>query len=179
MIPFIHGELPRWRKKARKPPEDKFDFIVSKLANIVEKKYVAPGYVSSLTDFFAVPKGSDDIRLVYNVTSCGLNQVTWAPNFWLPYPKSAIRSLSYNFYSADMDLGEMFLNTPLHSSMQEYSGIDLGPYREALKLNTKSSSWYQWTRTWMGARSSPYFAVRYYYLVEDFVRGIDWIKIIP
>ena len=40
--------------------------------------------VSNLTDYFTVPKGEDNVRVVYNGTSSGLNKVLWAPNFWLP-----------------------------------------------------------------------------------------------
>jgi hypothetical protein len=60
----------------------------------------------------------DILRLVYNGRSCGLNNVTWAPNFWLPTAWSAIRLLDFNYYSVDLDLGEMFLNVPLHHILQ-------------------------------------------------------------
>jgi hypothetical protein len=56
-------------------------------------------------DFFEVNKGSD-ICLVYNGTSCGLNNALWAPNFWLPTPSPAagIR-LGYGYYMVDINLG--------------------------------------------------------------------------
>jgi hypothetical protein len=68
-----------------------------------------PGRVESFIQFFDVPK-ADGIRLVYNGRSCGLNKTTWAPNFWLPNTRTALRVLDFNCYSVDMDLGEMFLN---------------------------------------------------------------------
>jgi hypothetical protein len=40
--------------------------------------------VSSLTSFFAVPKGTAGIRVVYDATRSGLNDAIWAPNFFLP-----------------------------------------------------------------------------------------------
>jgi hypothetical protein len=95
MVPFIQGELPRFRQKARVPSTiAKQKQVADKLKTIIKRKYIAPGFVTSLTDVFAVPKGAD-IRLVYNGTSCGLNQATWAPNFWLTYPQSALRLLDF------------------------------------------------------------------------------------
>ena len=74
-------------------------------------------------DFFEVDKDSD-IRLVYNGTSCGLNDALWAPNFWLPTPATAARTLSYGYYMVDINLGEMFLNFPLHKALQRFSGVE-------------------------------------------------------
>lgn len=171
MPPFIAGQLPHWKRASKVPSKDKFDLVLEKVSNIVARGYVVPGYVTSLTEFFDVPKGDDDIRLVYNGSSCGLNDALWAPNFWLPTPRSAIRLLDFSTYSVDLDLGEMFLNFPLHESIQEYSGIDLGPFKKELGLSPGESSWYRWARNWMGSKSSPYSSVRFYYLAEEFVRG--------
>jgi hypothetical protein len=170
MMPYISGELPNTRRPARKPPKAKYDLVADKLRTIVDRQYVRPGLVKCLTDYFDVPKG-EDIRLVYNGTSCGLNQAVWAPNFWLPYPKSAIRALDFGYYSADMDLAEMFLNFPLHTSIQAYSGVDLTPFKPCLGIEPTKSGWYRWTRNWMGARPSLFFSVRFYYLAEEFCRG--------
>jgi hypothetical protein len=38
----------------------------------------------NLLHYFAVPKGEADIRVVFNGTSCGLNDALWSPNFYLP-----------------------------------------------------------------------------------------------
>ena len=40
--------------------------------------------VASLMSFFYVPKGKDDIRMVYDGTKCGLNGAVWVPSFFLP-----------------------------------------------------------------------------------------------
>jgi hypothetical protein len=55
-------------------------------------------------DFFAVEKDSD---MVYIGTSCGLNDMIWAPKFWLPTPATAARLLGYGYYMVDIDLGEI------------------------------------------------------------------------
>jgi hypothetical protein len=66
-------------------------------------------FVKSLIDSFPVDK-DDDIKMVYNGTSSGLNNALHAPNFWLPIPASAARVLGVGYFMVDMDLGEMFLN---------------------------------------------------------------------
>lgn len=172
MLPFITTELPLNTKKARSLGKDvNINQITDKLATILKRGYIQEGNVKSLIDIFAVPKGVD-IRLVYNGSSCGLNKATWAPNFWLRFPRTALRVLDYNYYSVDVDLGEMFLNFPLHESIRAYSGIDLSSYQEKLGIgNGKRSVWYRWTRNWMGARMSPYSSVQFCSLAEEFCRG--------
>jgi hypothetical protein len=75
-----------------------------------------------------------------------------------------------------MDLCEMFLNFPLHCSLQQYSGIDITPYKKDLGILTEGVCWLHWSRTWMGSRPSPYNAVLFYYLEEEFIWGnsSDW-----
>jgi hypothetical protein len=134
-------------------------------------------FIKSLIDYFEVPK-DDNICLVYNGTSCGLNECLWAPNFWLPTPGSAARVLGYGYYMVDIDLGEMFLNFPLPSVLQQFSGINVAPFRQEVNEETglptfgpQQKPWAHWNRCWMGLKSSPYMSVRYYYLAEEFARG--------
>jgi hypothetical protein len=68
----------------------------------------------------------------------------------------------------------MFLNFPLHNSLQNFSGVDFTHYAADLKepcLDPEGKSWVHWTRCWMGLKPSPYMAVRFYYLAEEFARG--------
>ena len=60
------------------------------LAKVLWIGYVRAGEVSSLTNYFCVPKG-EDIRMVYNGTSSGLNGALWDPNFVLPTVASMLR----------------------------------------------------------------------------------------
>jgi hypothetical protein len=139
--------------------------------------------VSSLIQFFDVPKAGDT-SLVYNGTGCGLNDTLWFPNFWISTAKSALRVLDYNYFSADLDLGEMFLNFPLHNLLQPYSGVDLSQYRHLVAdiqspiVPDNRPCYFRWNRTWMGAKPSPFVAVLYYYLVEEFVRGYREVNFI-
>jgi hypothetical protein len=85
----------------------------------------------SYINYFEVPK-TDDIRVVYNGTSCGLNPTMWAPKFWLPTPKSAAGVINYDYCGVDLDIGEMFLNFPLPILFHCFSGIDLSPLKDPL-----------------------------------------------
>ncbi len=58
--------------------------IRAKLEIPVAHRYIVKGSVSSLTSYFAVPKGDTDIRLVYDASKSGLNSSLWVPSFSLP-----------------------------------------------------------------------------------------------
>jgi hypothetical protein len=119
--------------------------------------------------------------MVYNGTSCGLNSSLWAPNFWLPNANSALRLLDHHYYSVDLDLGEMFLNFPAHPSFARVSGVNLTFFRnepallktapEVGSVKKQDRVLFQWNRMWMGSKPCPYWAVRFYYLAEEFCRG--------
>jgi hypothetical protein len=56
----------------------------AKLAKVRQRGYEKPGYVKSLIKFFAVPKGTSDVQMVYDGTASGLNEGVWVPSFGLP-----------------------------------------------------------------------------------------------
>jgi hypothetical protein len=154
--PYIIPPLPHFRRQSRKPDPENSTLIAQKLKVIVERKYSVRGPTSSFMQFFAVPK-ADNIWLVYNGSSCGLNASLWAPNFWLPTARSATRVLSYNYFSVDMDVGEIFLNFPFHPKLQFFSGVDLTPFKDQLGCEGVTGRLhYRWCRTWMGSRPSPH-----------------------
>ena len=122
-------------------------------------------------------KGPDDIRMVLNGASCGINDALFASNFWLPMSNTMTRLLSFGYRAVDVDLGEMFLNFPLDHVLQGYSGIDLSMFRKEL-LHQIPTTLAQdnrlsaiWTRSWFGLKSSPEVATTFYHLAEEFVRG--------
>jgi hypothetical protein len=57
-----------------------------KIAKVLRRCYlrspVSP--IKSNIKYFAVPKGEDDVRMVYDATANGLNDCVWSPPFWLP-----------------------------------------------------------------------------------------------
>ena len=73
---------------------------------------------------FFVKKGHDDIRLVYNGTSCELNAVMWA--WWLSLPTitSYLRFIEAGSFMGDMDIGDCWHNFVLLESIQESAGLN-------------------------------------------------------
>ena len=146
MTPWISSQLPNYFKRMSSPKANLKHLYFQKLQDVITKGYIKiPSShkihnIKSLFDWFGVPKGDSDIRMVYNGTSCGLNEAVWAPNFWLPTAKSAARCLSYNYCFMDKDLGEMFLNFPLHQTLVQYSGVDLSPFRTLLSMKSNFTS---------------------------------------
>ena len=179
--PCILTSLPRSYKRARKPKSAVFEKILSKVVKAIDRGYmtICPKKdIKNLIDYFGVDKGSSDIRVVFNGTSCGLNDAVWAPNFWLPTAKSMVRILGYNYFPVDLDLGEMFLNFPLSPKLIPYSGIDLSPFKQRIKahfprlpLEKGPDLFATWNRDWMGFKPSPEWSCRFYYFAEEFVRG--------
>ena len=58
--------------------------LVEKLQKARTRQYIGPGRVTSLTSFFGVKKGKDDIRPIYDGSVSGLNKSIWMPRFVLP-----------------------------------------------------------------------------------------------
>jgi hypothetical protein len=84
-------------RNARPPKVQYRPKVAEKLACIIARNYIATGFVTNVIDFFAVPKG-EDIRLLYNGTSYRLNSSLWAPNIWLPYPRSAMQLIDFGYF---------------------------------------------------------------------------------
>ena len=91
---------------------------------------------------------------------------------------SLCEALTYNYQMVDIDLGEMFINFPAHTKLRKVSGIDLSPFREQIRKHfpehitaENQKLIYGWNRTWMGLKPSPYYAARYFYVMEEFIIG--------
>ena len=176
--PFVTGKFPRYRagqqwprdRTVRKAMEEKW-------MKIILRGYVSTGPVVSLTGSFPVPKGDNDIRMVYDATKCGLNSALWAPNFFLPTIDTTLWHADECSWFGDIDLGEQFLNFSLHHSLRQYAGIDVSGLREVFKKDDtlfwkgKGRKFLRWERCLMGLRSSPYNAVRATSWAEDIIKG--------
>ena len=132
----------------------------------------------SLTSYFDVEKGEDDIRMVYDGTKCGLNGSVWVPTFFMPTIKTHLRAVVEGTFMADLDVGEMFLNFMLHPTLRPYCGVDLSPYSLSLpdregppSLDSDEKVWVSWDRIAMGLSWSPYQAVKSMHLAEEVIRG--------
>ena len=132
-------------------------------------------------DYFSVPKGIDpdtgrvlDIRMVYNGTSSGLNASVWAASFWMPSPNTATRQVHYGYYSIDLDLGEFFLNFPLSETIHPFVSVRMESIKEILNHMPSQDAVAKheaWARLLMGFKTSPFCAIRHFYLAEEFRFG--------
>ena len=96
--PWVSGKLPAYNARDKSIADSvKRQQVQSKVDKIRKTQYIDEGPVISTIDVFDVPKGSDDIRLVYNGTSCGLNDVIWAPWFPLPTVDTHLRGVEAAF----------------------------------------------------------------------------------
>lgn len=142
--------------------------VKAKLEKVRVRRYIAKGYVVSLTSFFSVPKGDNDIRMVYDGTKSGLNESMWVPRFGLPTIDTHLRSIDEGTFLADVDVGDCFLNFPLHEKLQALAGVDLTCY---FPNPDQSVVWECWHRALMGVKSSPYQAVQGMSVAEEVIRG--------
>jgi hypothetical protein len=140
-----------------------------KLAKARERCYIGPGQVVSLTSFFAVPKGKDDIRMVYDGSVSGLNDDIWVPGFTLPTVHTHLRAVEAGTFMVDVDVGGVFLNFMLHSSIRPFAGLDISHFFAEDPKDVKR--WETWYRAAMGLTSSPYQACQAMGYAEEVMRG--------
>jgi len=165
---FVEGQLPQRKSKQRLRCEQEVKAAMKrKLEKVLGRGYLVKGYVLSLTNYFAVPKGENDIRMVYDGTMSGLNEAVWAPNFFMPSVDSVLMFCDADSWFSDMDLGEMFLNYFMDEKIRPYSGVDLSE----INGNKLQRDWVRWERTFMGFRSSPYNAAKLFGWTMDVIRG--------
>jgi hypothetical protein len=143
------------------------ELMRAKVVKVRKRGYVSPGVVTNGTHYFSVPKGLDDIRMVYNGTSCGLNDVLWAPRFGLPTVKQTLRALLAGYLQCDLDVGEQFPNFYLHEELRQYSGVDVREVRSSNPADVQweegrgPGPWECWEQNWMGLRVSPYRSLQW------------------
>jgi hypothetical protein len=74
-----------------------------KILKLIKQRYLLMTgiKVKSLIKYFAVPKGEDDIRLIYDVTANKLNKCVWVSAFWLPTVDLLVRALDKDSWMTD------------------------------------------------------------------------------
>ena len=169
---WIGANLPSCKEKQRVPKDPEIKAKVRKKVNKVrERGYLSSGIIKSLTSFFEVMKGLDDIRMVYNATSSGLNDAVWAPWFSLPTVESHLRAVDPDTYMADNDIGEMFLNFMLDVEIRPFAGVDLSSLFPEELFPGVSELYARWERMLMGFRPSPYLTTRDLMRLEPMLKG--------
>ena len=98
--------------------------LAVKVSDECYKNNVAPSAkeVKSDVDYFAVVKTTIDntianIRVVYNVTSCLLNEAVLASSFMLPTADTSVRQVSFDYHQVNLDMRAMFLNFQMPASL--------------------------------------------------------------
>ncbi len=80
---YVTGPFPLFMQlqKGHKDPA-KHEIMRAKVVQVCKQGYILPGKVVGGTHYFCVDKGADNIRMVYNGTSCRLNDVLWGSALW-------------------------------------------------------------------------------------------------
>jgi hypothetical protein len=120
---------------AQQPPKPgTLVLFAVKLQKAIERGYFKEGDFWSLLDMFDVPKGWD-IRVINNGTLLGLNTALWAPSLFLTSGNAALRVMTFATFMLDVDIGELFLNFPMHKFIHLYAGIAIHHFRKAFQGN--------------------------------------------
>ncbi len=94
-----------------------------------QRGYITLGHVTSGTHYFCVDKGTSDIRIVYNGTSCGLNECLHAHHYGVLLVMHTLQALREGYYQCNLDVGKQFLNFKLHDNLRQLSRVDVRKVR--------------------------------------------------
>ena len=160
---FVISALPTSKEPQRRARTKEQQELMNKKVNKVQmRSYICAGVVICLTAMFSVEKGLTDIRMIYDGTRSGLNACLFAPHFSLPVMAHTLRSLLEGYFSADLDVGEMFLNWWMGEMLRAYAGVDIthvrpsNPDEREAWEKDRTLPWERWVRNFMGMRDSPY-----------------------
>ena len=169
---YVKGELPNDLSPPLPPNKEFLEQVKKKLNKVKDREYVRMGVdVKSLTHYFPVPKGTDDIRMVYDASRSGLNDAVWAPWFPMPTADSHLRAVEEGTFMADYDVGEMFLIFMMNPEIRPYAGVDLSILAKDVgrRKHLDHRDWCE--RMMMGYRPSPYLVMKDMLVVEQIFRG--------
>jgi len=140
---------------------------IEKLSKLLRRRYItACGPVLVTIPRFPVMKGSNDIRVVWDLKKNGVNETVYTPSFQLATQASYHRTIEAGASAGDFDIGEQFPNYTLHPKERPYFGVEipqelidqLSP--EFMKAGLKLERFMRFNRLPFGWQSSPYFALR-------------------
>ncbi|KAL7578478.1 hypothetical protein ACA910_011546 [Epithemia clementina (nom. ined.)] len=143
--------------------------IISKLQDVQVKGYIGSAPCVATMNYFAVPKGEDNVRMFYNGTKSGLNACLYAPLFILPDANVLARALDNKYWCIDNNYREMFLNFWIHPELMAYSGMYLTPLFGRCK---DGQLWLEvWSRCPMGQSPSPYGTIQQTRRLKKIITG--------
>jgi hypothetical protein len=138
-----------------------------KIEKFFDRRYIVVGDVTHLTFLFAVPKGDDDICIVWDSSGNGVNESLWTPGFGIPSVKALTGYIVAGTFMGDFDIGECWHNFMVHPRDQPLFGVNLPPELQ----NIWGTTWFRWARLPMGVRPSPYNACRLIARALEFAVG--------
>lgn len=144
-----------------------------KLEKLLRRRYIVKGSVRNTVPRFPVPKGSDDIRVVWDLAKNGLNECMFTPSFFLPTMPTYLRRVAAGAHHGDFDIGEQFHNYVLHQAEQQFCGVEV-PCDLVAKLQAEGlevESLMRWGRLVFGWQSSPYYALRMLARAMEIAKG--------
>jgi hypothetical protein len=107
--------------------------------------------ILALINVFSVPKGHNNICMVYDGTKSGLNNMLFCPWFWLPTTSTMTRTLHKDDGTGDNDSGDFFLNFWQHLDLVPFLGEEANGVEKVLVA---------WVCCAMGLKPSPYYAAQ-------------------
>ena len=112
---------PRWMRPQRRENDLYVSLkVTNNTSKLVARGYITEGVIFALTYLFSVPKGTYDIRMVFDANVIGLNDYLWDLNFMLPSMVILPIMLGPEMHIVNIDLGEMFYNFLLSSVLAKY-----------------------------------------------------------
>ena len=142
-----------------------------KIAKVLRRRYLVTAgiKIKSLVKYFAVPKGEDDVQMVYNATANKLNDNVWVPLFYLSTIDSPTRAVDGPSWMTDHDVGDLFFNYQLHRDVVPYTGVDLYSLYES--KDDVGPGWAVCDRNLMGFAASPYNSIKMALVAEEVCQG--------
>ena len=134
-----------------------------KMSNVFARGYITEGGILELTYLFSVPKGTYDIRTVFDETVSRLRDSLWDTNFMFLSIRSLLMMVGLETHMVDLDVGEMFYNFQISSVMAKYCGVDLGSYLGHKKDLQGTPLYIRWVRPMIGLVFLPTLPLRVYY----------------
>lgn len=165
------NRLPTQKKPQRLLKDEEMrELELSKIHNFTSRRYIEDGYVISIANWFAVPKGESDVRVVFNFKSSGLNDALFAPNFFLPTNEDLTNLLTDSSWMVDSDCGEQFYCFTEDQGILPYVGVDLTAIGR-LKDPSSKTDYKRWGRLGQGVKHSPFKAQRGMLFAKEITRG--------